>query len=89
MKGLFLIDEVDALSRKGDIKKLAELIKLLSDGNSKFKIMVVGIADTGEDLTAGHPSVERCLKETHLSRMDNGGLKDIIVTGMEKLNISP
>lgn len=89
MKGLFLIDEVDALSRKGDKKRLAELIKLLSDSKSQFKLMVVGIADTGEDLTAGHPSVERCLKETHLSRMKDVALRNIIVTGMEKLRIVP
>jgi len=89
LKGLFLIDEVDALHRKGDRQKIAELIKLLSDARSDFKIMVVGIAKTGEDLTAGHPSVERCLKETHLSRMADRDLRKIADQGMEKLRLLP
>jgi Cdc6-like AAA superfamily ATPase len=89
LKGLFLIDEADALSRKIDRKKIAELIKLLSDARSGFKIMVVGIAETGEELTAGHPSVERCLKETHLSRMADADLRNIILKGMEKLRLRP
>jgi Holliday junction resolvasome RuvABC ATP-dependent DNA helicase subunit len=89
VKALFLIDEADALSRKADRKKLAELIKLLSDAKSDFKVMIVGIASTGEELTAGHPSVERCLKETHLSRMADDDLRDIVINGMEKLKLQP
>lgn len=89
LKALFLIDEADSLSRKTDRKKIAQLMKLLSDEKSEFTIMVVGIAETGEDLMAGHQSVERCLKETHLSRMTDGDLRDIVRRGMEKLKLSP
>ncbi|MCJ8503165.1 ATP-binding protein [Desulfatitalea alkaliphila] len=89
LKGVFLIDEIDALPRKNDKKRIAELIKLLSDSRSQFKLIVVGIADTGDELTAGHPSVERCLKETHLARMEDVALRNIIVEGMKKLQITP
>ncbi|KPZ56269.1 ATP-binding protein [Pseudoalteromonas sp. P1-25] len=66
LSGVFLIDEADSIQSDDDKKKIAELIKLLSDSNSDFKLVVVGIAATGEELTAGHPSVERCLKEVSL-----------------------
>ncbi|MEJ6079845.1 ATP-binding protein [Vibrio sp. 1-Bac 57] len=89
MSGVFLIDEADSIQSDDDKKKIAELIKLLSDSNSEFKLVVVGIAATGEELTAGHPSVERCLKEVSLQRMCNDDLKKIILNGMKKLNLIP
>src|SRR5690606_17925294 len=41
LKGVFLIDEADAISTGEDKKKIAELIKTLSDTNSNFKLVVV------------------------------------------------
>ena len=69
VNGLFLIDEVDAIRNERDKRRLAELVKLLSDEGSPLKIMLVGIAETSAHLTAGHPSVQRCLRETRLGRM--------------------
>lgn len=89
LSGIMLIDEADALHNDSDKKKIAELIKLLSDYNSNFKLVVVGIATTGEELTAGHPSVERCLKEVSLQRMCNDDLKKIILNGMNTLGLRP
>jgi len=87
--GIFLIDEVDALSNSGDRKKLAELVKLLSDNKSKLKIVMVGIANTGSELTSGHPSVQRCLKEVQLKRMMDDDIKKIILNGFKKLGQRP
>ncbi|UYO73699.1 AAA family ATPase [Halomonas qinghailakensis] len=89
MSGVFLIDEADSIQSNEDKKKISELIKLLSDCNSDFKLVVVGIAKTGEELTAGHPSVERCLKEVSLQRMCNDDLKKIILNGMKSLSLIP
>lgn len=89
LSGIMLIDEADAIVNEKDKKQIAELIKLLSDANSPFKIVVVGIAQTGEELTAGHQSVERCLKEVSLQRMTDDDLKKIILNGMKKLNLRP
>jgi Cdc6-like AAA superfamily ATPase len=89
LSGIMLIDEADAIQNDSDKKKIAELIKLLSDQNSSFKLVVVGIATTGEELTAGHPSVERCLKEVSLQRMCDDDLRKIILTGMHTLNLRP
>ncbi len=85
--GLLLVDELDALRDPGDRHKMAELIKQLSDSASPFKIFLVGIAETGSDLTAGHPSVDRCLRETRLSRMSEPELRQVLDEGEKKLKI--
>lgn len=85
---LLLIDEFDSIQNKEDKHKVAELIKLLSDSNSSFKIFVVGIAESAEELTAGHPSVQRCLKEIKLSKMSQRELVDIINSGSAKLKLN-
>lgn len=85
---LFVVDESDAIPNGEDRKKLAELIKQLSDSASPFKVLVVGIADTAQQLTGGHPSVHRCLRETKLGRMSDGELIEIVRKGAERLGLS-
>lgn len=87
LEALFLIDEADAISEQGDRRRLAELIKLLSDEGAPFKVMVVGIASTGAELTAAHPSVGRCLRETKLKRMEDKELEEIISSGASSLGL--
>ena len=86
-EGLLLIDEADALKNPDDKKRLAELIKLLSDNGSGFKLLIVGIAETAEQLTGGHASVQRCLKETKLGRMRGDELSLIITEGGKRLGL--
>lgn len=85
---LFLIDEFDAIQNNEDKHKISELIKLLSDSNSECKIFIVGIAESAEELTAGHPSIQRCLKEIKLNKMIFRELLGIIISGSERLNIT-
>lgn len=85
--GLLIIDEVDALGDSDDRRKIAELVKLLSDAGSPFKIMIVGIARTGDELTAAHPSVHRCLRETKLDRMSRVELWEIVRSGGDKAGL--
>lgn len=87
LDGLLLVDELDVLQDTSDRHKIAELIKHLSDEGSPFKILLVGIADTGAHLTDGHPSVERCLRETRLNRMSNIELKQILDEGEKALKL--
>ncbi len=86
-EGLLYIDEADRIATAGDKGNLAELIKLLSDNGSNFKVLVVGIAQTAEELTGGHESVQRCLKETRLPRMNADELELIVVEGAEKVGL--
>jgi len=83
-KGLLYIDEADQIKSHNDKVYLAETIKLLSDYNSPFKLLIVGISETGAELRSGHLSVERCLKETKLERMKPIEIRKLIESGSEK-----
>ena len=85
--GVLLIDEFDTLKNKDDRGLIAQLMKLLSDSNSKLIIYVVGIAESSQELLLGHKSVSRCLREIKLSRMSDEELAEIIRTGEERLSI--
>ena len=88
LDALLVVDEADAIGNLEDRRKLAEVIKLLSDAGSRLKVMVVGIAATGGELTAAHPSVQRCLRETKLERKSDSELREIIDTGSDKAGVS-
>lgn len=85
---LLLIDEFDAIKSVDDKYKIAELIKQLSDSDSKLKILIVGIAESSSELTEGHPSVQRCLKEVKLNRMSYEDLRQIIKYGADALGLN-
>ncbi|MCG2738874.1 MAG: ATP-binding protein [Syntrophaceae bacterium] len=87
LEGLIVIDESDAIRTAGDKRRLSEFIKLLSDGDCKLKVLMVGIAQTAEDLMEAHQSVQRCLKETKLERMSDNELRLIIEGGANKLKL--
>lgn len=86
-KGLLVIDELDAVKANAERWKLAEFIKQLSDRRSPLKILAVGIGQTAQELTQGHKSVERCLKETKVQTLHDQELKEIILVGAKKAKI--
>ncbi|WP_010324151.1 hypothetical protein [Marinobacterium stanieri] len=70
-----------------DKRKLAELIKHLSDYGSSLKILIVGISDTGRNLVCNHRSLERCVNEISLQPILITALRDIIIKGSKRLGI--
>ena len=81
-KVLFVIGELDSIQGDQDRKQLAELLKLVSDHQvSHFKFLLVGIAKTASELTAGHLSVQRCLVEVPLRRLSDHDLIQILERG--------
>lgn len=88
ISGLQVIDEFDAIQSEGDRHKISELIKQLSDSGSKFKLLVVGIAQTGAQLTAAHPSVQRCLRETKLRIMSDDELREVVTEGSRAIDLT-
>jgi hypothetical protein len=87
-EGLLVIDEFDALVNPADRQMVAEVIKHLSDADAALKLLVVGIATSCSDLMAGHPSVQRCVREVALGRMTDGEIREIIEGNAGKLQLS-
>ncbi|WP_323875564.1 ATP-binding protein [Aeromonas veronii] len=84
---LFLLDEIDVIKEE-EKWKIAELVKQLSDEGSGLKFLIVGIAETATELTNGHPSVQRCLKETRLPKMSDSEIDEIVLSGAAKLGLT-
>jgi DNA polymerase III delta prime subunit len=85
---LLVIDEADAIRDSADRHKLAEFIKHLSDSGASLKVLIVGIAETGQELMAAHPSVARCLSETKLGRMTESELREIVEGGASRVGLT-
>jgi hypothetical protein len=88
LEGLLIIDEADALDQSTEKRNLSSFIKHLSDNDSLFKLIIVGVAETGDELIEKHPSISRCLQEIILPRMKDYELAEIINGGAIKLNLS-
>ncbi|MEH2260369.1 nSTAND1 domain-containing NTPase [Nostoc sp.] len=85
---LFIFDEFDNVGDSKIQAKFADTIKALSDSVPQVTILVVGIADSVNDLIGNHPSLERCLKQIKLPVMPDEELQKIIDNGLEKLGMS-
>lgn len=86
LDALFLLDEIDVINEE-EKWKVAELVKQLSDVGSPLKFLIVGIAETASELTHGHASVQRCLKETPLRKLSNDEITEIVESGSKKVNL--
>lgn len=86
-KLLFIIDEFDNIRDDKTRSSFADLIKSLSDNNKNTTVLLVGIADSVEELIGDHQSLERCLKQVKMPRMKKEECEDIIRNGMEKLGM--
>jgi hypothetical protein len=87
ISAIYLIDEIDALESKEDKQQLAEFVKQLSDQGSKLKVLLVGIAEDSGELTVGHQSIARCMKEIKLGNLYPEELQEILQSGEKSLGM--
>ncbi len=85
-RGVIFIDEFDALKQETK-EKVGELIKLLSDEKSPFKLLIVGVGNNIIDLLSGNASNNRHVKQIKLSRMKPEQISEIINKGSVKINL--
>lgn len=84
---LVIIDEYDRFSDPKTNTAVADVIKHLSDGYSKSKVLVVGVATSVGELIGSHASIGRCLAEVHLPRMNKEELDRILEVGFQRLGV--
>ncbi|NYI49969.1 nSTAND1 domain-containing NTPase [Macellibacteroides fermentans] len=86
-KLMFIFDEFDNIDDLNTKYFFADLIKSLSDNNINTTVILVGIAESVEDLIGSHQSLERCLKQVKMPRMKKEECEEIIVNGLKLLDI--
>ena len=84
---IVVIDELDRVKDKESITLLADTIKTLSDHALEVTIILVGVADSVDQLIAEHRSVERALVQIRMPRMSLGELSDILTKALAQLDM--
>jgi Cdc6-like AAA superfamily ATPase len=85
---LFIFDEFDTIINPEIKKQFSQTIKALSDSAPNITVLVVGIADTVDELIGSHGSLERCLRQIKLPKMSNEELTNIIDKGLQSLEMT-
>jgi Cdc6-like AAA superfamily ATPase len=81
-----VIDEFDRLPEEPR-RAFADTIKGLSDHAVPATILLVGVADSVDQLLAEHESVQRALAQVRMPRMSGTELGDIVTIGLQKLGM--
>ena len=87
-KSTIIIDEVDRLRKQETTTLLADTIKTLSDHSTKTTLILVGVADSVDQLIAEHKSVERAMAQIHMPRMLPEELHEILEKGLAAVRMS-
>lgn len=83
-----VIDEFDKLPDGPSRKLMADTIKLFSDRSVPATLVLVGVGDDVNSLIGDHASIERCLMQIHLPRMDREDIEKISTTGFATAGMS-
>lgn len=85
---IVVIDEFDRLSDLDASRLFADTIKMLSDHLVDATLILVGVADSLEELIHEHRSIDRSIIQVLVPRMDAAELKAIVVTGLTQVGMS-
>jgi Cdc6-like AAA superfamily ATPase len=83
-----IVDEFDRVQNPEARSMFADTIKMLSDHSVPATLVIVGVADTVDELLAEHLSIERALVQIHMPRMSTEELSEIISKGMKQLAVN-
>lgn len=77
---VLVVDEFDRLSRPAGTD-FADLLKAMSDRGSETTMVLVGVAESIDQLLESHASVERCIRQIQLPRMSDAEIREIVEKG--------
>ncbi len=84
---IIIIDEYDRVKDATTHVLLADTIKSLSDHAVEATLIIIGVADSVDDLIAEHRSIERALVQVHMPRMSDRELLDILEKGFHQASM--
>lgn len=82
-----IVDEFDRIHDSAARSMFADTVKMLSDHAVQATLVIVGVADTVDELLAEHQSIERALVQVHMPRMSAQELGEIVSKGLAKLEM--
>lgn len=91
---IVVIDEFDRLPAKtsksgASLKTLvADTVKALSDYAAEVTLVLVGVADSVDELIAEHQSIERALVQIRMPRMSLAELHQLLQNGLTRLGMT-
>lgn len=84
---ILVVDEFDRVTDARTPALFADTIKSLSDHSVPATLLLVGVADSVDDLIAEHGSIERALAQIQMPRMSAEELHQIVLNGIERLQL--
>jgi Cdc6-like AAA superfamily ATPase len=84
---IIVIDEFDRVD-ESTATQMADAIKTLSDRATEATIVIVGVAESLDQLISEHESITRALVQIQMPRMDTNELLEAIAKGLTKAEMS-
>lgn len=85
---IVILDELDRIADSTTTALLADTIKTLSDHSIKTTLILVGVADSVDQLLEEHESIDRALVQVPMKRMSREELGEIVDKGLSKCVMS-
>jgi Cdc6-like AAA superfamily ATPase len=85
---LIIIDELDRMTDRRARLELADAIKNLSDHAVNTTLLLIGVADSVDELIADHRSIDRALVQVPMQRMSKEELIAIVNFGLSTANMA-
>lgn len=85
---LIVLDEFDRVEDNEALSLMADTIKALSDHLIPTKVIIVGVADSIDQLIGEHESVQRAVEEVPMPRMSHEEILLIIDKGLEEVDMT-
>jgi len=85
---IIIFDEFDRILDDTTRRMMADSIKALSDHDVPVTVVIVGVADTVDELISQHESIERAIIQTKMPPMSIPEVEQIIDNGMVRLQMT-
>lgn len=84
---IIIIDEYDKISDPTANELMANTIKLLSDFGVNVTVILVGVADNVVELIGEHQSVQRCIEQVLMPRMEKNERREVLTKTIPRLGM--
>ena len=82
-----IFDEFDRIADNNLSALMADTIKSLSDYSVDATIILIGVAESVDELIKEHHSIERVFVQIPMQRMSSTEVKEIVTNGLQKLDM--